>query len=140
MHYAYYNCTNLTGSAACGNKVTQMNYAYYGCSNITKAVIGPKVNMAYCAYYGCVNVRGNVYINTNNITNIRNCFGGRSNASRLNIYIPANTSSSTFNRIINYTNAMSIVGASITWTQSGSYYYNAAFNIYVYPSASFPEA
>jgi uncharacterized membrane protein len=134
MFGTYMNCYNLAGSAVCGNSVTNMYYAYSNCRNITEAVIGPNVNRAYYAYHNCVNVRGNVYINTNYMTNIKCCFKGRSNASKLNIYIPANTYSNTFNSIINYTNTMSIVGSNITWTQSGSYYYNTAFNIYVYPT------
>ena len=112
-----------------------MVYAYRYCYNLTGAVIGDKVTNAYQAYANCSKVKGNVYINTNNITNIINCFGGRSHANRLNIYIPANTSSSTFNCIIgNTSDGTTIVNNAISWTQSGSYYYNTVFNIYVYPT------
>ena len=38
-----------------------------------------------------------------------------------------------------YTNS-SLVGASITWTNAGSYQYNTVYNIYIYPVANVAAA
>jgi hypothetical protein len=34
----------------------------------------------------------------------------------------------------------SLVGGSITWTDAGSYQYNARYNIYIYPVANVAAA
>ena len=77
-------------------------------------------------YYNCTNIHGDAYLY--NVTNVCNCFYGRNTSNRLNIYTYKPT---TFT---NYTNAMSVVGATITWTadSTNNCWYNTQYNIYVY--------
>jgi hypothetical protein len=72
------------------------------------------------------------------ITNATNCFAGKNNARRLNIYIPEN---STTNTVFAYNNSRSIAGLlGVTWTITDAYYYNTAYNIYVYPVSNVAAA
>jgi len=56
---------------------------------------------------------------------------GKNNSRRYNIHCYNN--SNTLNTLLINNNAYSIVGANITWTNAGTYYYNTAYNIYIYP-------
>ena len=135
MAWAYVNCFNLTGSPVCGDNVTNMAWAYAYCYNLTGApVCGNNVtNMAY-AYYNCKNLWGNAYVLSPNVTNVASCFYGRNVSKRLNIYVQAG---STTNTVVHYNNMSSLTGGfSITWTNAGSYQYNTASNIYIYPVAN----
>jgi hypothetical protein len=88
--------------------------------------------MSY-TYHTCKNLSaGNHYWYSNNVSNAFCCFDGKNNSRRYNIHVPAN--SKTLNTCLN--NESSLVGASITWTNAGSYYYNTAYNIYIYPNSS----
>jgi hypothetical protein len=111
MSQTYMNCTNLTGNPACGPKVTTM----------------------YRAYYNCPNLYGDMYVLSNNVSNMRNCFYGRNNSKRLNIFVNKNTTS--YNTLA-ITNSFSIVGSSITWTSNDSCMYNTGYNIYIYDLGS----
>jgi hypothetical protein len=66
---------------------------------------------------------------------MRECFAGKDNSKRLNIYIPNTGYNTNYNTIAAclVNNTYSIVGANITWTNSGTYYYNTAYNVYIYP-------
>jgi hypothetical protein len=108
MVYAYYNCTKLTGSPICGEKVTNMYYTYAG-----------------------TNLRGNAYFYSPEVVTVRGCFSNRNNKRRLNIYVLSN---STTNTTVHYTGpSSSLVGASITLEDAGTYQYNTKHNIYIYP-------
>jgi hypothetical protein len=89
--------------------------------------------MSY-AYYNCNRLSAStVYWYSKNISNATNCFYGKNNSRRYNIHVPAN--STTLNTLL-INNTYSIVGAAITWTKSGSYYYNTAYNIRIYANTS----
>lgn len=151
MWYTYQGCTNLTGAGACGNSVKEMYKAYEGCTNLTgPAVIGQNVTLIADAYNGCVNLAGNAYVYSPNIewNSMSNCFEGRNTSSRLNIYLPANTSTSRSFAYHSYQETHNIDGGGtsmgltihhivneVTWTTNieGFYYYNTLHNIYVYP-------
>ena len=90
--------------------------------------------MSY-TYYNCRNLNaGTFYFRAKNITNIAKCFYGKNNSRRYNIHVPAG--SNTLNLIYNTTNTYSIVGATITWTNSGQNFYNTTYNIYIYANSS----
>ena len=92
----------------------------------------------YRAYDSCSNLSaGNQYWYSVNVSNVRNCFYGKNNSRRYNIHVSAN--SKTLNTCL-ISNASSLVGASITWTNAGSYYYNTRYNIYIYPVANVTAA
>ena len=154
MYYTYYNCSNLTGSPACGNKVTTMYYTYYNCSNLTGSpacganvtnmrgaysncssltgspVCGANVTDMTYTYDNCKNLAGNAYFYSSIINNARGCFRNKNNSKRLNIYVPINsTTQTTVLSISNY----SLVNNSIFYTKAGTYHYNTAYNIYIYP-------
>ena len=135
MSRAYDGCDNLTGSPVCGNKVTDMSSAYYYCYNLTgNPVCGNNVTNISGAYYGCRNLKaGTSYFYSHNVSNATCCFYGKNNSRRYNIHVPAN--STTLNTFLK-NDANSIVGVAITWTNQGTYYYNATYNIYIYPNSS----
>ena len=131
MNSTYYNCRNLTGSPVCGNNVVNIKGAYYNCRNLTGSpVCGVKVTDMDGAYYNCTNLTGNAYFYSSVVANAQNCFGNRNTSNRLNIYVPTN---SLTNTTVHYTNAYSLVGAEITWTDDGDCQYNTVYNIYIYP-------
>ena len=159
MANAYWGCRNLTGSPVCGNKVTSMGNAYYDCRNLTGSpVCGNKVTNMANAYFNCVNITGspacgssvtdmaNTYKNcknlnagtfyfySKNVADARNCFYGKNNSRRYNIHVPAN--STTFNTFIINNTRRSLVGATITWTNNGTCWYNTTYNIYIYANTS----
>jgi hypothetical protein len=139
MAYTYYNCTNLTGSPACGNKVTNMAYAYYNCRKLSGGVVvGQNVTNMYYTYYYAANLHGNMYVYSPSVNVVRNCLYSRNTSNRLNIYVLAGTTSNTYFHGNYYTN--SIVGVNITWTNAGTYQYNTTRNIYIYPVANIEEA
>lgn len=156
MDSTYLSCYNLTGSPACGDKVQTLFAAYANCYNLTGSpVCGPNVTMMYqcydncyrlsgvpvfgnnvknigCAYRNCTNLSGgNIYIQSNNISYVLNCFYGKNNSRKYNIHVPAN--STTFNTMI-INNSKSLVGTAITWTNNGTCWYNTVYNIYIYPN------
>ena len=153
MRYTYSNCYNLTGSPTCGDKVTDMAGTYSDCYNLTGSPMcgdnvvymvntyvncynlngnftcGPNIiNMNY-AFYKCNNLGGNGYIYSYQVQNARNCFGGKNNSIRLNLFVhKSSTTAFTFMR----TNTYSLVGANITWTNDNNCFYNTIYNIYLY--------
>ena len=134
MFRAYSDCSNLTGSPVCGNNVKSMFHVYSGCSNLTGSpVCGNNVTDMDDTYYNCPNLFGNGYFYSNKVAKIKNCFYGRNTSNRLNLYVPAN--STTLNTCL-YNNTYSMVGTNITWTDdtaTNGRYYNTQYNIYIYP-------
>jgi hypothetical protein len=138
MDYAYSNCYNLIGSPVCGKNVTDMDGTYSNCRNLTGcAICGPNVTSMSGTYANCKNISGNAYFYSTEINSVTTCFGGKNNSKRLNIYVPAN---STTNTIIRRNNTQSLIGRNIVWTNSGSYTYNKTYNIYIYPVANVAAA
>jgi hypothetical protein len=142
MAYAYTNCYNLTGSPACGDNVTNMHSTYNECRNLTGSpVCGPNVIIMNKTYYNCRNLGSNGYFYSNRVSDIYSCFGERNTNTRLNLYVPAN--STTLTTCLNTDSTTSLTGTSITWTNSvaaNGYYYNATRNIYIYPVANVEQA
>jgi hypothetical protein len=137
MSSAYSNCSNLTGSPACGDNVTNMSYAYENCRKLTGApVCGPNVTNMCCTYYNCQNLYGNMYVYSNNVSNATNCFTGRSTSNQLNIFVNLGTAS--YNSFI--TN--NITRYKLDWTNdtANNRYYNTAQNIYIYPVTNVEQA
>jgi hypothetical protein len=95
----------------CGNNVTTMSYTYYGCQNLA--------------------ANSSMYCYNPNINDFQSCFGLKNNSRRINVHVPAG---STTNTVASYNNTNSIVGKNITWTTntSNKCYYNTAYNIYIY--------
>ena len=131
MNYAYSNCWSLTGKPVCGDKVTSMISAYNACCNLTGSpVCGNNVVYMLNTYRNCPKIGSNGYFYSHNIVNAQNCFSVKNNSKRLNLYVPANSTTAT---TVLYNNTKSLVGANITWTNAGTYQYNITYNIYVYP-------
>ena len=138
---AYQGCTNLTGSPVCGNNVLYLVDAYRDCINLTGApTCGERVQYMNGAYYNCPNLYGNMYVYSNGISNIQDCFYGRNVSNKLDIYVTENSASLT---TLLTNNASSMYGASITWTNdlaTNGYYYNTDYNTYIYPVANVESA
>lgn len=139
MGRAYYKCYNITGKPVCGEKVTIMNTAYSNCYNLTGSpVCGSNVISMYDTYSYCTNLGTNGYFYSNRINNAYMCFYERNTSRRLNLYVPSIGRNSTYNTLNTclISNNKSLVGSSITWTNNmttNGYYYNASYNIYIYP-------
>ena len=135
MKYAYWNCTNLTGSAVCGDLVTDFSCAYTNCKSLGGSVwAGKNVTNMYNTYYNTwCSKSGNIYILSPNVANATNAFYRYTGNYRINIYIPAN--SITYNTFISNVASTSIVGTALSWTtnSTGGYIYNSTRNIYLYP-------
>ena len=136
MYQSYYGCSNLTGSPVCGNNVTNMANAYFNCVNITGSpACGSSVTNMANTYKNCKNLNaGTFYFYSKNVADARNCFYGKNNSRRYNIHVPAN--STTFNTFIINNTRRSLVGATITWTNNGTCWYNTTYNIYIYANTS----
>ena len=131
MYSSYYGCNGLNGQPTCGNNVINMAWGYYNCTNLTGTpACGNNVEDMTYTYYGCYNLKGNAYFYSPSVSSMHSCFYGRNTSNKLNIYVK---SGSVTNTTIHYTNTSSLVGANITWTNSGSYQYNSYYNIYIYP-------
>ena len=134
MSRTYDSCYNLTGSPVCGENVTNMSGAYSSCYNLTGSpVCGENVTSMYMTYYNCYNLTGNAYFYSANISDMGSCFHARPTTKRLNLYLPANSTSLT-TALIN--NNYSMTGFSTTWTNdmvANKCYYNTYYNIYIYP-------
>lgn len=132
MYQAYANCKKISGNGNCGTNVTNMYKAYANCYNLTgKPACGNKVTQMAYAYWNAKSLQGNAYIYSASITNADGAFGNKNYSTRLNIYVPSG--STTFSTFIATSNTNSITMQNMTWTQSGSCYYNTAYNIYIYP-------
>jgi hypothetical protein len=142
MLYAYDDCTSLTGNPVCGDKVTTMYAAYSNCHNLTGSpVCGPNVTTVNNAYYNCPNLSSNGYFYSNKVTSVLNCFAGRDMNNRLNLYVPAN--STTLTTCLSTSNSTSLTGTKITWTNDMSIngcHYNTSSNIYIYPVNNVAQA
>ena len=132
MAYSYWGCTNLKNSFVCGNKVTDMSFAYYNCNNRIKSppVCGASVKNMYYAYgETAANMSGNAYFYSSQVNNATLCLRNKSNSYRLNIYVPAN--STTLSTIIR--NTTNFCGPSTNFTKTNSYYRSSRYNVYLYP-------
>ena len=112
------------------------NFMFSSCAKLK--TIGKLINWYPSAiqnvFYGCNNLSaGTSYFYSHNVSDATNCFYGKNNSRRYNIHVPAN--STTLNTFLK-NDANSIVGAAITWTNQGTYYYNTTYNIYIYPNSS----
>ena len=137
MAYAYASCINLTGSPVCGPSVEDMAYAYSDCLNLTGDIACEKNVINMCGtYYNCTNLFNNdVYLYSNKINNIANCFYGKNNSTMLNIHLYANGYNSTHNTL-NSCLTQPLAGNLISWTNDATNrrYYNTSYNIYLYPT------
>ena len=136
MYHTCRNCRNLTGSPVCGNNVTNMANAYWDCRNLTGSpACGSSVTDMANTYKNCKNLNaGTFYFYSKNVADARNCFYGKNNSRRYNIHVPAN--STTFNTFIINNTRRSLVGATITWTNNGTCWYNTTYNLYIYANTS----
>lgn len=138
MADAYDNCTRLSGSPVCGRNVINMSSAYSKCSLLTGLpVCGNNVKDVSYAYSHCNSIGKNGYFYSSVVNNARYCFGAKNNSRRLNLYVPAN---STTNTTVHYNNVYSLVGANIAWTTNSTCSYNTKYNIYIYPVANVAAA
>ena len=135
MGNAYYGCTNLTGAPVCGPKVTSMDYTYYNCCNLTgDPVCSSLTSYMDRTYYNCPDIYGNFYCLSPYVTSANECFNGRNNSRRLNIYIAnygKSMSSFTGGRLTN-----TYLSWSETKVNNKTCYYNLQSNIYVFPEMS----
>lgn len=130
MSYTYANCTSLIGLPVCGDNVTNMAYTYANCINLDRdPVCGPNVTDMSYAYSGCSNIHGNMFIYSDNVSNMKNCFSGKYRSNRLDIYVNKNTTS--LNTLIK-NDSNSIIGSNITWEHSNNSYYNTFYNIKIH--------
>ena len=111
MDRAFWECTNLKNVSEIPNSVTIMSATFYGCRNLVNAPVIPNsVNGTLSRIeYGqntgifedCLNLTGNIFIQSENIMDVRHCF--YNTELEKNVYIPFkynNSGSESFNRLI----------------------------------------
>ena len=154
MYYTYSDCTNLT-TAACGPNTQYMNYTYLRCYNLKETAYSPKAwemegTYKYCTnletaclyeqaynvkntFEGCISLT-KCYIFSTRINNAYGCFANTNTSKRLDIYVT--NGSRSLDTLISTYASYSITGSAMTWTNdfaTNGYYYNTAYNIYIYP-------
>lgn len=154
MRNTFASCRGLNQPVIIGNGVTNMYMAFNGCWIFNQPVTIPNSvsNMCY-AFSNCYNLRGPVTIGSgatnlgytftycNNIsditilstkvTNVRSLVQNKWNNVRLNITVPAG---STTNTTIARNDATSVTGAIMYWTTdaANNCIYDSSRNIYIY--------
>lgn len=96
MQRAFYGCTNLVNAPVIPNSVVDMRNTFSNCSNlVTAPVIGQSVVDMRDTFSDCTNLTGDIYIYSNNLSQIKGCFSNT--YSPKNIYVYPNTK--TYNTI-----------------------------------------
>jgi len=90
MSGTFEDCSNIVNAPIIPNSVTYMSGTFEDCSNIVNAPIIPNsVTYMFGTFSNCYNLKGNVYIQSENITNAYNCFYCAFNTPLTkNVYIP----------------------------------------------------
>lgn len=128
----YLNCYNLSGSPVCGNNVKKMDLVYGNCYNLTgNPVCGTNVTHMNGAYANCNNLSGNMYMYSDEVYYMINCFQGKDKNKMLNIFV--NKGSSSYRTLTTATS--DIVGEALEWEQdeNDTCRFNTKYNIYIYP-------
>ena len=80
-------CSNLVNIPKISNRVDDIVWTFSGCSNLVNAPTIPNsVTNMHGTFDGCRNLIGNIYIQSNRVTNAMRCFN--STTLTKNIYIP----------------------------------------------------
>ena len=87
MDSTFWECTRLANIAEIPNSVISLNYTFYGCYNLVNAPEIPNsVTFMSSTFSNCVNLTGDIYIQSENITNAINCF--KNTTLNKDVYIP----------------------------------------------------
>lgn len=126
----FIGCDNLYEAFEMPN-VRLMEGAYSNCKNLITAYSGPNTIDLYSTYSDCPNLRGNLYLQNNNMNNISRCIYNRNNQNILNIYVNSNTKT---NNTLYYNNLYEIWSNANYWNiwSNGLGYDDAKNNVYVY--------
>jgi hypothetical protein len=85
----------------------------------------------YGTYGDCSKILRNAYFYSANVSTVANCFLNKALTKRLDIYVPAN--STTLNTCLSTSSTKSLIGKSISWGKGGNVYSNIQYKIYIYP-------
>ena len=94
MYRMFEDCHNLTTVPNFNtSNVTDMSAMFRNCSNLTTI---PVFNLSsayslYCLFYDCTNIKGDLYVESNDVINAISLVYNTSNAYRKNIYCHADT-------------------------------------------------
>ena len=103
MYYTFCYCMRLVNAPVIPNSVTEMHGTFHSCSNLVNVPVIPNsVTYMVSTFNGCSNLTGNIYIQSENITNASGCFTGQ---PQKNVYIPFTylngVNTKTYNSFIN---------------------------------------
>ena len=86
MYYTFCYCIRLVNAPVIPNSVTDMYGTFHSCSNLVNVPVIPNsVTHMVSTFNGCSNLTGNIFIQSENITNASGCFTGQ---PQKNVYIP----------------------------------------------------
>lgn len=93
--------TCLRNTPVIPSSVTTMVATFRGCKNITtmNGIIPANVASLQNTFNGCINLSGNIYINSNKITSVTDCFANTSLTK--NVYIPFMYENSEYTKTYN---------------------------------------
>ena len=108
MYWTFRACVNLVNAPTIPDSVTNMVYTFHSCNSLVNApVIGNGVTNMQMAFYGTSNLQGDIYIYSNQVTDVGSCFSviPSKNAKIKNVYIPFTyengVNTQTYNSFIN---------------------------------------
>ena len=136
------SCNNFNQPITIPASVANLAYAFYSCSKFNQPITIPNsvTDLSY-TFHNCPNLSGNIYIYSNNVQNICNFIASRNNSRQINIF--AYYGSETYNRFlhgnyystsstgIRYNNCFILGTNGITWTSSGTQWFNTKYNVYL---------
>lgn len=110
LSHCFSYCTNITQFSRFPMNIQNLDYTFQGCSNLTviPEILANTTSMIG-TFSGCTNITGDIYIYSNAITNIANCFDGI--VGPRNIYIPYNTFNNSIRQDIYTTTYNTFVAA-----------------------------
>ena len=131
LAYTFCDCNKFNQPVIIPDSVTTMCETFRNCRNLNVPMsIGAGVTNLSGAFKNCSNFGSNVTVLSSGVTNIKNMFYGKNNSKRVNVFVPAgSTTNTTFNNVAPMFNVSSV---TMTNDTANNCRYNTARNIYVY--------
>lgn len=129
--YMFVSCYNFNQPINIPNSVTNMAGMFSGCNNFNQPITVPNnVTSLRYAFQRCNNLT-DITVLARYVSNVQGMMYQQSNAVRVNIRVPAGSTTNTTMALANY---LSVCGANVRWTinSANKCRYNAAFNVYIY--------
>jgi hypothetical protein len=131
MSNTFANCYSLVDAPIIPDSVTDMSGIFYQCSLLSNVpAISNSVTNLSDAFYGCSEFSGDIYIHSENITDVTNCFYGT--YSEKNVYIhftyDNGVNTPTYNAFINANYGEGINGVTLVDIDGENYDFESDYD------------